>query len=64
MNVDETKLMYFKQGAISTLRSKPLKLVDLFRYLGHKISSTESDINICIGEDMDCYWQVVDYIKI
>ena len=39
--------MSFKQaGAVSTLRDKPLKLVDFLTYLGSNISSTESDDNI------------------
>ena len=41
--------MYFKQEeAISYLSFKPLKLVDQFQYLGSNISSTESDVNICL----------------
>ena len=45
------KFICFKQeGAISTLSVKPLKLVDLFTYLGSNISSTESDVNIHIGK--------------
>ena len=41
--------MYFKQdGAISTLKSKPLKLADHFTYLDSNISSTESNVNIHI----------------
>ena len=39
---------------------KPLKLVDQFRYLGSNISSTESNVNICI----DCSWQVITQIEI
>ena len=51
MNSDKTKFMCFKQdGAISTLNGKPLKLLDHFTYLGSNISSTESNINICIGK--------------
>ena len=34
--------MCFKQGAISTLSGKCLKLVDLFTHLGSNISSTDS----------------------
>ena len=46
---DKTKFMYFKQdGAISTLNGKSLKLVHLFINLGSNISSTESNVNICI----------------
>ena len=47
LNVDKTEFMCFKQDrAISTLNGKPLKLIDLFTYLGSNISSTESDVNI------------------
>ena len=49
MNPDKTEFMCFKQDrAISTLNSKPLNL-DEFTYLSSNISSTESDVNICIG---------------
>ena len=44
-----TEYIRFKQeGAISTLSGKPLKLVDKFTYFSSIISSTESDVNICI----------------
>ena len=43
--------MCFNQdGVISTLNVKPLKLVDQFIYLSSNISSTESDVNICMGK--------------
>ena len=49
MNADKTEFKCFKKDrAISTLSGKPLKLVDLFPYLDNNISSTESDVNICI----------------
>ena len=38
--------MCFKRGAIS----KPLKLVDQFKYLSSNISSTQIDVNIHIGK--------------
>ena len=48
--------MCFNQdGAIPSSNGKLLKLADQFTYLGSNISSTESDIDICIS--MDCYWQ-------
>ena len=51
MNSDKTEFMYFKQeGAIFTLNGKLLKFVDQFIYLDSNISSTESDVNICIGK--------------
>ena len=37
-------------GAISPINGQTLKLVDKFIYLGSNISSTESDVNICIGK--------------
>ena len=43
--------MCFNQdGAISSLRENLMKLVDQFIYLGSNISSTKSDINVCIGK--------------
>ena len=47
INANKTEYMCFKQGAISTLSSRPLKLVDLFIYLSSNISS-ENDANICL----------------
>ena len=48
---EKKEFMFFKQeGANPTLRDKPLKLVDQFTYLGNNISSTESNVNIWIGE--------------
>ena len=49
VNADKTEFMCSKQdGAISTLNVKPLKLVDLFPYLGSNISSTKSDFDVLI----------------
>ena len=49
--------MCFNQdGAISSLNSEPMKLVDQLIWLGSNISTTESVVNICI----DSYWQVND----
>ena len=43
---DKTEYMYFNQrGNISTLKGRPLKLVNKFTYLGSSVSSTEKDIN-------------------
>jgi len=51
VNSDKTEFMSFKkQGDISTLDGKPLKLVEKFTYLGSNISSTESDVNTRIGK--------------
>ena len=53
--------MCFKQdGDISTLDGKFLKLVDQFTYLVSNISSTESDVNICIGKE----WTAIDRLLI
>ena len=38
--------MCLKRGAHSTLRGRPLKLVDKSMYLGSRVSSTESGVNI------------------
>ena len=39
-------ICFKREGAISTLSGKPIKLVDKFTYLGSSISSTERDVNI------------------
>ena len=47
VNTNKAKYMCFKQkGILFTLRSKCLKLVNQFTYLGIKISSTKRDVNI------------------
>ena len=52
--------MPFKQdGAISTLNSKPLKLVDHFTYLGSNFFSTESDVNI----GLEKAWSDIDRLS-
>ena len=38
------------------LNGKPLELVDQFIYLGSNISSTEIDVDICIGKP----WTAID----
>ena len=50
VNSDKTDFMGFYQGVISSLKYKPLKLVDQFIYIGSNISSTENDVNIHIGK--------------
>ena len=53
--------MCFKQETgIFTLSDKSLKLVDWFAYLGSKISSTESDVNICLVD----MWNTIDRLSI
>ena len=43
--------LYFNQDdTISSLKGKHLILVEQFTYFGSSISSTESDVNIYIGE--------------
>ena len=57
MNSDKTEFMHSNQdGTISSLSSKPQKLVDQFIYVGSNISSTERDVNIHIGK----VWNVID----
>ena len=48
VNANETGCMCFKRGAIPTLSGRPLKLVDQFAYLSSNISSSESDITLCL----------------
>ena len=49
VNSYKTEYMCFKQvGAISILKSKPLKLVDQLTYFDSNISSTDSDVKIHI----------------
>ena len=49
VNSDKTEFKYFN-GAISSLNAKPLKFEDQFSYSRSNISSTESNVNICIGK--------------
>ena len=50
-NSEKTEFFCFIQnGAISSLKSKPMKLVNQFIYLGNNISSTEGDFTMCIGK--------------
>ena len=61
VNVDKTEFMCFKQEAVSTFRGNPLKLVNQFTYLGSKISSIESDVNIhiaCTRVDYFDFWRL------
>ena len=61
VNPHKTKFMCFKQErAISILIGKPQKLVEKFSSLGRNISSTESDINICIVK----VWTAIDKLSI
>ena len=57
MNSNKTKFMCFNQdGAISSLTDKPL--ADQFTYLSSNISSTESNVKICI----DKAWTAIDML--
>ena len=56
-NKNKIEFICFKhERAITTLSSKPLKLVDQFPYLGSNILSTESGINIHLAKA----WTVID----
>ena len=47
VNADKMEYMCFNQrDDISTLKGEPLKLVDMFIYLGSSVSSTKKDINM------------------
>ena len=51
VNANKTDFICFKdEGVISNLNGKPLKLEDQFTYLSSNISSTESDIYICLAK--------------
>ena len=57
VNSNKTEYMCIKrEGAISTLSDEPLKLVDRFTYLSSSVSSTESDVNICLVKA----WTAID----
>ena len=53
-------MCFDKKGDISTLNCSSLKLVDVFMYLGSSVSSTESDINMCLAKA----WTAVDRLSI
>ena len=47
VNANKTEYMCFKrEGTISILSDRPLKLVDKFTYISSNISSTENDVII------------------
>ena len=51
MTSDKTEFICFNQnGAISSFNDQPLKLVNHFTHLNSNITSTENNINICIGK--------------
>ena len=50
VNSDKTEFMSFNQDGVSlSINGEPLKFVNQFTYLSSNISSTESDVKICIG---------------
>ena len=57
-------MFFYQDAAASTLSCKPLNLVDQWTYRGNNISSTESDVNIHIGEGVDRYWPAFDHMEI
>ena len=60
-NANKTEFVCFKrEGAISTLNSKTLKLVDNFTYLSSNISSIESNVKIHLAKA----WTVIDKLSI
>ena len=61
VNAKKMEYMCFNQeGAISTLNSGSLKLVDKFMYLGSSISYTESDVNFHLAKA----WTAIDRLLI
>ena len=55
--VCETEFMCFNQDGTISLN---VKLVDKFTYLSSNISSTERDVNICIGKA----WTTIERLSI
>ena len=66
VNSDKAEFICFNQGgAISPLNDKLQKLVE-FIYLGSNISSTESNINICVSKAytlIETYGNLISLIK-
>ena len=61
VNTDKMEYMCFKQrGNISTLKDRPLRLVDKFTYLGSSVSSTETDINTQLAKS----WTAIDRLSV
>ena len=62
----QTKKLFMcfkREGAISAISSRPLKLVDKFLYLSSNISSIESDVKIHLAKAMVCCRQVIDRME-
>ena len=49
-----------QRGDISTLKGRPLKLVDKFTYLGSSVSSTKADINTRLAKE----WTAIDRLLV
>ena len=61
MIANKTEYLSFKrEGTISTLTSRPLKLVYQSTYLGSNISSAESDVNLHLAK----VWTAIDRLSI
>ena len=61
VNTHKTEYISFSQtGDISTLNGSPLKLVDMFTYLGSSVSSTETDINPRLAKA----WAAIDRLPV
>ena len=64
MDSDKTEFMCFKQdGIMFSLNSKPQKLLDQFLYLSNNISSTESNVNICIDKAWTAFDKLMTIFK-
>ena len=55
-----SELFCFNQDGVILLNGKPLKSADQFIYLGSNISSTKSNINLCISK----VWTIIDRFMI
>ena len=61
VKADKTEYICFNQrGNISSLKSRPLKLMDKFTYFGNSISSTENDINTQLAKA----WTTIDRLSV
>ena len=59
-NANKTEYMSFNQrGDISTLKGRPLKIVDKFTYLRSSVSSTEKDIITLLAKE----WTDIDRLS-
>ena len=61
VNANKMECMRFKrEGAISTLNNRPLKLFGKFIYLDNSVSSTESDANMHLVKA----WTAIDELSL